>query len=210
MRKRNKPIFGVGINDAEYRQQEKITIGYKDNGHPIQRKVWTCPFYEKWYGMLRRCYSEKQLMKDPQYQGCSVCQEWLTFSNFKKWMEQQNWEGKHLDKDLLGKGKVYSPDSCAFILQKTNKFMTDRRNYRGQFMIGVFRRKPTHRFNAAINDGNGNKNPIGLYDTELEAHKAWQAKKHEYACQLADLQEDYRVARVLRERYAPDKDWTKV
>ena len=49
---------------------------------------------------------------------------------------------------------------------------------------------------------------IGIFNTELEAHKAWQAKKHEYACQLAELQADPRAAQALRERFAPDKDWT--
>ena len=49
---------------------------------------------------------------------------------------------------------------------------------------------------------------LGSFITELEAHKAWQAKKHEYALQLADLQEDPRVADALRQRYAPYKDWT--
>ena len=49
---------------------------------------------------------------------------------------------------------------------------------------------------------------LGRFKTELEAHKAWQAKKHEYALQLAELQDDPRVAEVLRERYAPDKDWS--
>jgi hypothetical protein len=51
---------------------------------------------------------------------------------------------------------------------------------------------------------------LGYFTDELACHKAWQAKKHEYACQLAELQEDPRVAQALRERYAPDKDWTKI
>lgn len=203
-------VLGVGINDATYRLQEKVTIGYTIDNRPIQRKVWTCPFYEKWYGMLKRVYCEKQLIKDHQYVGCHVCEEWLTFSKFKAWMESQDWEGgKHLDKDLLGGGKEYSPECCAFILQKTNKFMTDRKNHRGEFMIGVSRQKPTHRFSANINDGSGNSFHLGRYTTELEAHKAWQTKKHEQACLLAEQESDLRVADALRQRYAPDKDWSK-
>jgi hypothetical protein len=48
-----------------------------------------------------------------------------------------------------------------------------------------------------------------MFPTELEAHKAWQARKHELACMLADLQTDDRIASRLREMYAPDKNWTK-
>lgn len=205
-----KKVLGIGINDANYRLQEKVTIGYNSKGKPLQRKVWTCPFYEKWFGMLRRCYSESQLLKDPQYTGCSVCSDWLTFSKFRAWMEAQNYEGMHLDKDLLGNGKEYSPSSCAFILQKTNKFMTDRGNCRGEFMIGVSRVKPTHRFSASINDGEGNSVYLGRFDTELEAHKTWQREKYKYACILAEQEIDPRVADALRQRYAPDKDWSKV
>lgn len=49
---------------------------------------------------------------------------------------------------------------------------------------------------------------MGVFPTELEAHLTWQARKHELSCMLADLQTDERIATVLRERYAPDKDWT--
>lgn len=48
--------------------------------------------------------------------GCSVCEEWLTFSNFKRWMEQQDYEGKALDKDLLvSQNKTYSSETCVFV-----------------------------------------------------------------------------------------------
>lgn len=30
-----------------------------------------------------------------------MADEWNTFSNFKNWMEKQNWEDKQLDKDII-------------------------------------------------------------------------------------------------------------
>lgn len=38
--------------------------------------------YKRWIGMLKRCYSEKELIKCPTYIDCSVCEEWHLYSNF--------------------------------------------------------------------------------------------------------------------------------
>jgi hypothetical protein len=42
---------------------------------------------------------------------------------------------------------------------------------------------------------------LGRYNTPEEAHQAWKAKKHEYACQLAELETDERVKQALKTRY---------
>lgn len=77
--------------------------------------------------MLERCYSEKLLESNPSYIGTSVCSEWLYATAFKEWMEKQNWQGKSLDKDIIVPGsKLYSPDTCAFVSQATNLFVTAR------------------------------------------------------------------------------------
>jgi hypothetical protein len=100
-----RPVYGVGINDADY-----ITI-YKSNGSTL-----TCPFYRRWKNMLSRCYDKKYLERNKTYKDCSVCKEWLTFSNFKAWMIKQDWRGNHLDKDITSQGnKVYSPNLCLFV-----------------------------------------------------------------------------------------------
>lgn len=83
MRKKPKLVYGVGINDADYptTQREKVNGEWKI--------TWRCLYYDRWVSMLTRCYSSKCHEKQPTYKGCSVCDEWLTFSNFRKWMEQQ-------------------------------------------------------------------------------------------------------------------------
>jgi hypothetical protein len=159
--------------------------------------------------MVERCYGLKTQIRQPKYSDTIVCEDWRYFSIFKTWMKSQNWEGKELDKDLLGDGKLYSPDTCCFVSGHINLFI--KTNKTGKLMIGVrsvsnanvfsFKAQCSNPFTRINED-------IGYFETELEAHKAWQAKKHEYACQLAELQEDPRVADALRQRYAPDKDWT--
>lgn len=193
-------VRGVGINDADYNIGKKEFINGK---HEI---VWMCPFYQTWVNILHRCYYEKQHLRRPTYKGCSVCEEWFTFSNFKVWMETQDWQGKQLDKDLLKEGnKVYSPEYCIFVDPKINTFVTDRGASRGDYMIGVCWHKRAGKFQSnCSNPFTSKKEYLGLFTNELEAHLAWKHRKHELACMLADSGycTDPRLAEVLRTRYA--------
>lgn len=141
-----KLVYGVGINDADYVVMKMQTIG-DVNGKRKQKLVWECPYHRTWKGMLKRCYSAKYQETRPTYEGCSVSDDWLTFSVFKNWMEAQNWEGRQLDKDLLfEENKVYSPETCVFVSGMVNSFTIDRGNDRGEWMIGVCWHKPRSKF----------------------------------------------------------------
>ena len=99
--------------------------------------------------MLERCYSKKYLESRPSYIGTSVCSEWLSATAFKKWMDQQDWQGKCLDKDIIvPKSKLYSPETCAFVLDATNKFVIARDACRGDYPIGVSLCKRTGKYQA--------------------------------------------------------------
>lgn len=65
-------------------------VGINDAGYPVGIKGSLCPFYKTWVSMIRRCYDEKVHELKPCYSGCSVVDEWLLFSNFKSWMEDQD------------------------------------------------------------------------------------------------------------------------
>ena len=199
LRKRNKKVYGVGINDADYNVAVHQIVNGKD------KIVWKCHFYTIWKSMLMRCYSEKFQLKRPTYRGCKVCDEWLVFSNFKKWMETQDWQGKHLDKDLLKEGnKVYCPEYCIFVDNKVNTFVIDSGASRGEYMLGVYWDKRNNKYHSQCsNPSTGKSEYIGLFTTELEAHLAWKRRKHELACQLADSEycTDPRLAEALRTRY---------
>jgi len=193
-------VYGVGINDADYPVRKLITLGY-ENGKRKQEQVWICPFYQKWKNMLQRCYSKKQTTENRTYKGCTVCEEWLTFSNFRLWMERQDWKDKHLDKDILFPGnKIYSPETCVFVDQKVNIFLIERNASRGDYMIGVCWRKDCSKFQAWCNI-NGKQKHLGYFNSELEAHKAWLAFKLKLAYKLASEQTDPRIAKALIERY---------
>lgn len=134
---RARLVFGVGINDAQYKVYETTRI----NGRQVN--LWSCPFYQAWAHMLRRCYSARVHAKWPTYVGCSVVTSWHSFLSFRSWMATQNWQGLELDKDTLIAGnKIYSPETCIFITQALNCFLTDRGLARGNDPLGVqFNRK---------------------------------------------------------------------
>lgn len=135
--KPKKLVCGVGFNDADYAVQKFETIGYVA-GKIKQKKVWACPYYRAWASMLERCYSKKYQDRWPTYKGCTVSKEWHTFSNFKNWMQKQDFEGKQLDKDLLVQGnKIYGAYTCVFVTQAVNKFANDNGAARGELLIGV-------------------------------------------------------------------------
>lgn len=195
LRKRNKLLFGVGINDADYNinKHERFDGKFK--------VTWVCPFYAKWRGMLKRCYSKKYKAKYPTYEGCFTTEEWHLFSSFRKWMLTQDWEGKHLDKDILfSDNKMYGPDVCVFVDAKVNLFMSESSSRRGKYPIGV---NLNHgRFQAmGTSIVSGRQKYLGMYDTPEEAHKAWFTFKLEQAYLLAAEQADKRVAKALLDRY---------
>ena len=90
---RSKLIFGVAHNDCD------------GDSHTNA--------YSHWRNMLVRCFDEKYKKESTTYANCSCCDEWLLFSNFKRWYESFNYQDYHLDKDILVKNnKVYSPETC--------------------------------------------------------------------------------------------------
>lgn len=186
-----KLVFGVGINDADYSVQPRIGNQPK------------CPFYVKWHDMLKRCYYKKFQVSCPSYLGCSVVSEWLLFSNFKAWMENQNWEGNALDKDLLFPGnKIYGPDTCIFVSKKVNSFIVEKRINQGEFPVGASWHKASGKFVAqGTSLLSGKRESLGLFSTAEDAHKAWLAHKLEKAYILAAEQLDERVAKALIDRY---------
>lgn len=163
--------LGVAINDVdEYLQKEKS--------------------YILWSGMVGRCYNEKNLQKRPTYRGCVVCDEWLIFSNFKRWFDEHYIEGYQLDKDILVKGnKVYSPDTCCFVPQEVNTLFTTCRKKRGKYPIGVSFINAKQKFIACVAIGGKNKT-IGHFDSQEKAFEAYKIAKEAHIKEMADKWKD--------------------
>lgn len=137
----------------------------------------------------------------PAYSDCTISEEWCQFSNFKKWMENQDWKDKELDKDLLVLGnRVYASDLCCFLPGEWNHVF-ERRTI-GIWPIGVRYDKRNGWFYGQINICGKTKH-IGTRRTALEAHQLWQKAMVDRILRFADTQEEpiksallFRAARI--------------
>lgn len=189
-RRKSRLVCGVGINDADY---------------PV---AWTvagvktvCPIYKIWKSLLRRLYDEKWLTLNPTYLECSICEEWLSFSNFRSWVLTQEYSGLVLDKDLLVKGnKHYSPPTCIFVPVIVNAFMTEVQSTNSGLPIGVFKNRNLYRAQCS-NPFGGRIKSIGFLTIE-EAAKEYRRMKLEFAIELAKSQSNPVIRDALIERYS--------
>lgn len=181
-----KLIYGVGVNDADYATQPMV---YGARYH--------CAFYETWKGTIRRVSAEIR-EKRPSYKDVTICNEWLTFSNFRRWMVSKNWYGRHLDKDLLtaGSRKIYSPSTCVFVSADINNITTGTPSKQGVAQ-GVVRRG--RRYLAQISMGKNTKH-LGMFDTEKEAETVYLEAKIAKLSTLISVEADSDV-RVALQNY---------
>ena len=181
-----KLVYGVGLNDVSYSTQPIV-----------EKKQLICIYYQQWRHMLERCYSEKYHLRYKTYKNCTVCDDWLIFSNFKDWMESQDWEGKQLDKDILIEGnKHYSPETCVFVDQATNSLFTYRGNARGQYPLGVCIH-PSGKFMWQCGNGEGGRNRKYSYSDPLTPHHDYLKFKITVIEKCAVRQVDYRVKEAI-------------
>jgi hypothetical protein len=201
----DKLLYGVGLNDSE---APTWVYGLVDGKKKL---IGICPFFKSWSHMLERSCSEKYKSRKPTYRDVKVCDEWLVFSNFRRWMQAQDWHGKQLDKDILVEGnKLYAPELCVFIDGSLNSFTTDNAAKRGPYPIGAMWKKSHKKFVSQCKNPLTKRNEhLGFFSCPNQAHLAWKRRKHEIAFMLAELQKDPRVAEALRNRYKPDMEQAK-
>ena len=176
-------VYGVGIIG-----NEKTT---NENGNKIKS-------YIQWTNMLMRCYSDECQKAHPTYKDCYVCEEWLNYSDFKKWFDENYYEidGERmdLDKDILMKGnKTYSPNTCVFVSQNINKLFIKSNKARGKYPIGVYFNKDANKFMAYCRifyNGKSQQKNLGLYDNIEEAFNAYKQFKEANIKQMADYYKD--------------------
>ena len=185
-------IMGVGIKDITYKVKISRLVGNKNI------VIWRCPYYNRWEKMLKRCYSNNYHLSNPTYKDCTVCEEWLTFSNFRGWMEKQQFEGMELDKDILTIGnKVYSPTTCVFVHKKVNAFLLEGGSSK-ELPLGVSWHRKDKKFRArARNPISGCAEYLGNFSETRTAHIAWCNRKLKFIDLL--VEEGYCTEGVISE-----------
>lgn len=147
--------------------------------------------YLRWHDMINRCYNAKFHERHPQYKNCTVCEEWLNYSNFKHWYYKNKLQGLNfdLDKDILFKGNtVYSPSTVAFVPHIINTLFINAKKVRGDLPVGVHFDTEKGKYRAAMNFM-GNNIKLGRFDTAEEAFKRYKEYKEDF---IEDMAEQYK------------------
>lgn len=156
--------------------------------------------YSHWIQIIRRIYDEKWKTKNQSYIDCTVCEEWLYLSNFKKWFDDPingYKEGYEIDKDILIKGnKMYSPDTCCFVPQEINKLLLLNKHKRSSTPIGV--NIKNNKYVARLSKRR-KRVFIGSYDDKEEAFNAYKTAKEQYVKELADKY--YKEGKITKKVY---------
>lgn len=177
--KQKRCIFGKGYNDL------------LDASHTQAYKIWK--------HVLSRGYDLGFKKRHPTYANCTVCDDWLLFSNFKKWFDEHYVKEWHIDKDILVKGnRTYSPDTCCFVPHKINSLFVKSDKKRGVCCIGVTKHGTGFR---ALMMADGKHERLGTYRTEKEAFNAYRMRKEQFIKEVADKYKEELEPRVYEALY---------
>lgn len=109
---RNLQIISCGCHGREAMRLRQLKHGLSKH-----------PLYGVWKSMIDRCHNPKN-KQFPDYgaRGVEVCKEWRDdFMKFYDWALGNGWKkGLHVDKDTIGNGLLYSPETCCCITRKRN------------------------------------------------------------------------------------------
>lgn len=154
-------------------------VGFYDSSEP--QNSTKCG--RVWRGMLDRCYNNHIQQIYPSYTGCKVCEEWLTYSNFKRWFDENYIEGYQLDKDILSdEEKIYSPNTCCFVPQEINKLILMNNRGGSDLPPGVVKRGLKYEAMLGIN---GTRKHLGYSDTIDGAYNLYKKAKSERIASVA-------------------------
>ena len=160
-------------NDGRYKRLKVCGVGlvptYIDEKRGEQSRMFV-----SWKNMLRRCYKGSGRYVQ-YYIDCNVSDEWFDFGVFKEWYENQIGFGLNyeLDKDLLGDGKLYSPDTCCLLPHSINSMIVNRVDKNRELPTGVYKNGNAYIARACTGTKDIKNVVLGTYPTPEEAHKAY-------------------------------------
>ena len=150
----------------------------------------------RWGSVQSRCNDKGAFQKKQEtYKGCE--NHFNSFNEFVEWSQSEvgynevdTMGGKEwfwqLDKDILFRNnKIYSPNTCLFVPQSINKFVSIKKKTNG-LPIGVSKRKVNGKYVAQCMTLEGKVKHLGYFTEPLAAHKAWQKAKVNAGYSLAD------------------------
>lgn len=188
-----RSVYGVGY----YGTEQNTLSGYKSGTRE----------YMFWKGIMERCYSLTNQIRNPTYINCVVDERWHNFQNFAGWCQHQigfNEKGWQLDKDLLVDtvvGKVYSPDICVFVPPEINTLFLIPTTKTDDLPTGVSYCKDRGNYQAGCGAG-GFRKALGRYKTPELAYRAYIDYKKTRVSEIVETYEqriDVRLTEKLKQ-----------
>lgn len=144
--------------------------------------------YSRWRAMMNRCYNPKFWEALPNYEGCTVCDEWLYFQTYAEWFhttcpgEPSMYD---IDKDLIYPyNKIYSPETCEFLPHSINVLIKNNSENNKYGCIGVTWDTQKKKFRVRLKSQGKQFN--GGYYTDLKnAQEAYIKLKKEKIREMA-------------------------
>ena len=160
--------------------------------------------YDKWRGMLTRCYDDEFQQEHLTYNGVTVYESWLNLQEYGKWFEDNYYEVNDelmdLDKDIKsGESKIYSPDTCIFIPHRLNVAFIGEKirnkkpkiNYKIHVSQGIIWVRAKNKYRCIQGfEGKEKTKYKGNYDTHEEAFKIYKECKEKYLRELTNTYKD--------------------
>ena len=162
-----KLLYGVGITDCT--KDEKYTKCHKT-----------------WSNMIERCYSKLYQENNKQFQGYTVCDEWLTYSKFRSWYDRNYYEvpGMAIDINRNWYGSnIYGPDTVLFLPRELRKALNSVNCKNASGYAGVCFDKAKGKYKASISI-NARRVHIGMYNTAHEAGDAYKVEREIYISKM--------------------------
>lgn len=154
--------------------------------------------YKLWRAMLQRCYGESYKKTESTYEKCFVCEEWLNFQNFAKWVKENYYEipnvKMHLDKDIIVlNNKQYAPEYCCFIPAEINLIFSKNNSLNNQLFVGVDKvyNKNSIKYKARCRFSKEEHKTSKTYDTFEEAKEWYYNAKNERIHLIAEKYKSY-------------------
>lgn len=163
-RRKNRKIYGKGINDADYQTWVKIN-----------EDILYCPIYYLWRGIIYRTTNHFQNIVGI-YAGTTLDPRWISFMAFRAWFIPRYKEDYQVDKDLISDTRVYGPDTCVMVPNWLNSFLsgptmkTPNQKSVGSTLL------PSGKYGSEFGDLS-----LGSFNTQRQAHYAWRKAKRQYA-----------------------------
>ena len=144
-----------------------------------------------WKNMIRRIYNGYGRFAKC-YENCVICEEWLDYGVFKNWYENQRGCGLkyELDKDLLGNGKLYSPETCCLLPRELNRMISDRKTKNRELPTGVVKSGKKYYAHYVMGTSEKKLVRIGGFNTPEEASNAYKAFRKKRIAETAQVYYD--------------------